>query len=253
MKARSREINIFNMSLLDILCGALGAFCFMMLVLFPYYSQDKGQGKRPDVQEGVDPKTFEQAKARIDQLEQTLKKFQEYADQIEARLKQLEAQQRQQQGDMQKMQDRAERAEMRNPVLAVGTMGVQGDEMVQVYIDTDRTHMDKSPVEKLDPNKAQPAQFAGDDAAFGAGSNLSYFLVRDTPPGEYRIYAKIVKSNPGHTIYGTVVVSAAGVFQNIGVQSDKDKVAIPVAVVNMDKDYKATLKVVLPPEYAIKK
>jgi hypothetical protein len=30
-------MNIFNMSLLDILCGALGAFCFMMLALFPFY------------------------------------------------------------------------------------------------------------------------------------------------------------------------------------------------------------------------
>ena len=38
MRARPREINIFNMSLLDILCGALGAFCFMMLVALPYYS-----------------------------------------------------------------------------------------------------------------------------------------------------------------------------------------------------------------------
>ena len=37
MKVRPREINIFNMSLIDILCGALGAFCFMMLVLLPYY------------------------------------------------------------------------------------------------------------------------------------------------------------------------------------------------------------------------
>src|SRR3712207_933626 len=41
MRARPREINIFNMSLLDILCGALGAFCFMMLVALPYY---KGAG-----------------------------------------------------------------------------------------------------------------------------------------------------------------------------------------------------------------
>ncbi|MFN2509359.1 MAG: hypothetical protein ABR589_11375 [Chthoniobacterales bacterium] len=41
MRARPREINIFNMSLLDILCGALGAFCFMMLVALPYY---KGPG-----------------------------------------------------------------------------------------------------------------------------------------------------------------------------------------------------------------
>lgn len=38
MRARPREINIFNMSLLDILCGALGAFCFMMLVALPYYT-----------------------------------------------------------------------------------------------------------------------------------------------------------------------------------------------------------------------
>jgi uncharacterized protein YoxC len=37
MRARRREINIFNMSLLDILCGALGAFCFMMIVALPYY------------------------------------------------------------------------------------------------------------------------------------------------------------------------------------------------------------------------
>jgi hypothetical protein len=44
MKARSREINIFNMSLLDILCGALGAFCFMMLTLFPYYTRAKSGG-----------------------------------------------------------------------------------------------------------------------------------------------------------------------------------------------------------------
>jgi hypothetical protein len=39
VRARSQEINIFNMSLLDVLCGALGAFCFMLLTLFPYYSK----------------------------------------------------------------------------------------------------------------------------------------------------------------------------------------------------------------------
>jgi hypothetical protein len=41
MRARNREVNIFNMSLLDILCGALGAFCFMMLSLFPYQAKVK--------------------------------------------------------------------------------------------------------------------------------------------------------------------------------------------------------------------
>ncbi len=45
MRASRREVSIFNMSLLDILCGALGAFCFLTLTLFPYYGkkeQDSG-------------------------------------------------------------------------------------------------------------------------------------------------------------------------------------------------------------------
>lgn len=41
MKPRNREVNIFNMSLLDILCGALGAFCFLMLALFPDHAKVK--------------------------------------------------------------------------------------------------------------------------------------------------------------------------------------------------------------------
>ena len=41
MKRRNREVNIFNMSLLDILCGALGAFCFLMLTLFPDHIKAK--------------------------------------------------------------------------------------------------------------------------------------------------------------------------------------------------------------------
>ncbi|MFN8057891.1 MAG: hypothetical protein U0Q12_01915 [Vicinamibacterales bacterium] len=44
MKPRKREVEIFNMSLLDILCGALGAFCFMMLALFPDYVHARKAG-----------------------------------------------------------------------------------------------------------------------------------------------------------------------------------------------------------------
>lgn len=252
MKARSREINIFNMSLLDILCGALGAFCFMMLVLFPFYSQDKGRSKRPDVQEGVDPKTFEDAKARVNQLEQTLKKFQAYADQMEARVKQLEAQGRQHQGDMQKMEHRVAQAEMRNPIIAVGNFEVQNDEYVQLYFESDRIHTDKTPGEKVDPTKRQVTQFSGDDAASGVGSKLTYFVLRDTPPGQYRLYAKIVKCTPGHTIYGGVNVSGNGFFQGIGVQSSKDRVAIPLAVIAVDNDYKGRLKPAVPAENQVK-
>jgi hypothetical protein len=254
MKARSREINIFNMSLLDILCGALGAFCFMMLVLFPFYSQDKGQSKRPDVQEGIDPKTFQEAKARIQQLEQDLQKFQKYADQLEARVKQLEAQSRQQQGDMQQMKDRAERGEMRNSILTLGSFAVQEGERVEVYIDSDRlAGKEGKPGPKMDPANHQDPFFTGDRGVNGVGAGVSYYMVRDTPRGStFKVYVKFIKLNPGRTVSGYVIVSANDLYQMVDVKSEKDKVAVPVGVLKIDDDHNPKYASALPPENAAK-
>src|SRR5262249_8176536 len=135
MKARNREINIFNMSLLDILCGALGAFCFMMLVLFPFYSQDKGKAKRPDIPEGVDPKTHEEAKARIKELEETLKKYQDYGEKLEAESKRLEAENRQLKQRNRELEEQSKQAskkldqyEFRNPFITMMDLAVSKDD-----------------------------------------------------------------------------------------------------------------------------
>ena len=40
MKPRNREINIFNLSMLDVISGAMGAFLIIMVVLFPYYKKE---------------------------------------------------------------------------------------------------------------------------------------------------------------------------------------------------------------------
>ena len=37
MKPRNREINIFNLSMLDVICGALGAFLILFLIAAPHY------------------------------------------------------------------------------------------------------------------------------------------------------------------------------------------------------------------------
>ena len=55
MRARSREVNIFNMSLLDILTGMLGAFLFLMLGLVPYYTRAKNASSNS--QQGNGPAT----------------------------------------------------------------------------------------------------------------------------------------------------------------------------------------------------
>ncbi len=78
MKPRNREVNIFNMSLLDILCGALGAFCFMMLSLFPDHAKVKDlQAKLASMTHssgGNAEARAQQAEQREQQAEQRAKK-----------------------------------------------------------------------------------------------------------------------------------------------------------------------------------
>jgi hypothetical protein len=74
MRRRNREVNIFNMSLLDILCGALGAFCFMMLALFPSYLTAQAGG-------GGEDERVKQAEQRADEAERKADEAEKKADQ----------------------------------------------------------------------------------------------------------------------------------------------------------------------------
>jgi uncharacterized protein YoxC len=93
MRARRREINIFNMSLLDILCGALGAFCFMMIVALPYYIPP---GKARDLrksQEETDKlmRDLEKMKERLPD-QKSIKEMEEMLQRLEAQVKALQGQ-----------------------------------------------------------------------------------------------------------------------------------------------------------------
>src|SRR5437762_11198923 len=130
MKARNREINIFNMSLLDILCGALGAFCFMMLVLFPYYKpkqQDRGEP-------GVAPATYEQALAEIARLRELLKSCQGDQDSCKSDLKRTN-----------------DTLAMKNPMTVVATF--LGGNDLDVYVEDDRTAINGNRAPKVDASR----------------------------------------------------------------------------------------------------
>ena len=85
MRRRNREVNIFNMSLLDILCGTLGAFCFLMLALLPDHLKAKQlqeqidrmgtpAGMNAEARAKKAEQDAEQAKRRADEAEQKAKK-----------------------------------------------------------------------------------------------------------------------------------------------------------------------------------
>jgi hypothetical protein len=68
VKRRHREVNIFNISLLDILCGALGAFCFLMLVLLPYWRPAGATAKDIEQQYQQVMKELQDLRARLSKL-----------------------------------------------------------------------------------------------------------------------------------------------------------------------------------------
>ncbi len=93
MRRRNREVNIFNMSLLDILCGALGAFCFMMLSLFPDHAKVKDlQARLAAAERNSGTPGDPNAGARAQQAEQRASQAEQRAQQAEQQLQEARKQ-----------------------------------------------------------------------------------------------------------------------------------------------------------------
>jgi TolA-binding protein len=91
MRARNREINIFSISLLDILTGLLGAFLFLMLGLIPYYVKVSiGRSLSAEEQQ-----QFEEMKKLVEKglkgplSEEEVKKLQDELDRLQKQNQQL--------------------------------------------------------------------------------------------------------------------------------------------------------------------
>src|SRR5438105_12970713 len=103
MRARRREINIFNMSLLDILCGALGAFCFMVLVMLPSYKPSRRDAQLRENHEKTQELilAIEKMKERMGNatatadLEDLLRRLQAQIQSLEGQVNQLTAENQQ--------------------------------------------------------------------------------------------------------------------------------------------------------------
>lgn len=204
MRARAREVNIFNMSLLDILCGALGAFCFMMLVLLPYY-------KPPSNAEDL-----RQEQANTDDLMQQLQKLKdsakdsELARQLNDLVNKLQDQIKQLQGEVNRYasenqqlkednknltetnQKQSDQLEMRQPFMTL--VGSHPAQALDLYLESDNTASDKKsknpPFDLVKPHNSE--YWNGDVTSWWPEHGICVWLTRDAPVGvHYKIYVKL--------------------------------------------------------------
>ncbi|MBN9662852.1 MAG: hypothetical protein J0H49_31930 [Acidobacteria bacterium] len=211
MRARNREVNIFNMSLLDILCGALGAFCFLMLVLLPYW---KPSGQRAEDFQ----KQYDAAARELDSIREKLKNMPGGAD-IQAKLNRMQSLMQKQQGMINELERRANQyrkqaeeagdqvsnLKMREPLLVSVRWGT-ANHNVDVYVRARGKTATGQEMPLVDPLKSQSTFFAGDELLdCPSGPCNDTWQSRDVPLNlQYEIHYKFI-SDGGNPVPADIV------------------------------------------------
>ena len=269
MRARSREVNIFNMSLLDILCGALGAFCFMMLVLLPYYKPPQNEEGLRQQQQTTDElmneleKLKEQAKDSalgkqmqelIDRLQDQVKELQGQVNQYASQNQQLQAENQQIKSDNDNLtkqnQSQQRSLDQRRPFIALVTTSPLQN--VNLYLWDDSVNDQKKSAAIFDPNKeTQWPNWTGDTLTWFNG--VSAWVVRDSPPNvHYKVYAKLTNkadSRTTSTVKGVITgESAKWVLDLPEVELNQTRFWALLGTITGETEGKASFKAATPEE-----
>jgi hypothetical protein len=206
MKVRPREINIFNMSLIDILCGALGAFCFMMIVSLPYYKPPGSGGLREQQQatndlfkdidrlqnsDLSDPKQLEELKKKLQELEAQVKQLQGQVNAYAAENEELKKKNE----DLQAANDKKDKTLRQKKPFLVVTSGNNLAQDIDLYLQDDMVSdkTGKGVNGPLDPTKPRNfSNWASDQMAYVPGHGVTVWVTTDTPvDAHYKVYVKL--------------------------------------------------------------
>jgi hypothetical protein len=266
MKARSREINIFNMSLLDILCGALGAFCFMMLALFPYYKPSKlsaedkrsyqdaqdTQRKLQQVeqqlqQEGSRPsaQTMQKVRNALDQAQQQLGRTQQQLDRTRAAMEQEQQTEKQAVDTANKEQTQLQ---MDVP-LVVQEWNPESPVTVDLFVREAGINAKNQAAPPFDPSKKGQGPFFSTTQML-IGPRSETWEIGATVPGNYSVYYRLEDASSvtqpvkvigsydiknGFQQFPTIMLSAAtpwAMVGNIEVDANRKATFLPASGVS---------------------
>lgn len=194
MRRRNRDINIFNLSMLDVISGAMGAFLIIMVILLPYYKK-----------ESIDyQKELKQSRAAEDTARQAAQTAQAAQRAVEESLSAAEKSMRAAQAEADQNRHRADAAtqQLAKTFLLVH---IQWDTK---YQDVDLHVVDPSGTEFSYEHKTYPGK-SGElsvDSQFGPGNEV--WSNPSAAAGDYRVFANLYNHhgvNDTPTITGSVI------------------------------------------------
>lgn len=212
MQKRNREINVFNLSMLDVIASAMGAFLIIMVILLPYYKNDE---------------VIRQLRERIQQLEQALDQQRQVIQD--------------QQQQLQTQSERIEELEQENQHLREQLANT----FLIVVIDwkTDKHDVD---LHVVDPAGNEfyyekksfpgvPGELSEDERD---GPGVEVWEIREAPAGEYKIYYKLYDQhgNPAPAVVHGRVYFRDGVenFREIRLARQEEKPLVATITVKND-------------------
>ena len=189
------------MSLLDILCGALGAFCFMMLVLLPYYHPPESapnlRKEQADTDEllrqleqlkanTADPELLKKLQDLVEKLKQQILQMQGELNRYATENQQLQAEKQQLQNDKQKLQAALD---IRDPFIVFVSANLP--QMIGLYLDDDVVQDGKKQTPPFDPEQQMQLPSWRGDITIPSDKGTTFWMVRDANPNtKYKLYAK---------------------------------------------------------------
>lgn len=182
MKPRNREINIFNLSMLDVISGAMGAFLIIMVILLPYYKKETIDYQRELQQSRAAEETARKAAKAAEAAQRAAE---EGARKAEGSIRKAEETARAAQADAAQNKQRAE-ASAQQLAKTFLLVHIQWDTKFQ---DVDLHVVDPSGAEYYYERRTHPGR-PGElsvDSQFGPGNEV--WSISSAPPGDYRIYA----------------------------------------------------------------
>lgn len=243
MRPRNREVNIFNMSLLDILCGALGAFCFMMLVLFPYWRPGGVNAKETEQNSEEMQRELGELKKQMSQMPNGEAMMQKFTD-LQNRLMQSTGQMNRAMQDLEEQKKKVAELETRNPIVFVMEWFSNKHDM-DLYVQWSGVKPPE-PQSPPDMNKSQGTHWKGEiRTSCKEGPCSEVWAMRDIIPNVgLKVHYKFMAANgnPGPVdVFGYYLYD--GAFTRLpAAHFTAEKTEAFVGTVSVKPDYKIDFK-----------
>jgi hypothetical protein len=202
MKPRNRDINIFNLSMLDVICGSLGAFILLMVILLPYYKKDNidYQEEIRQIQQQLASAQLQtqQALTRASAAEAEARSARDRAQTAELTLAQLQQNAGQPTRELEQQLDAARQSTRDAEQRAARAEQMLIKTFLVIYIrwNTPKQDVDMHVVDPVGAEfyykkktvSGRPGELS-EDSQFGPGNEV--WEIKEAPSGQYQIFGNL--------------------------------------------------------------